>query len=109
MNGDTRLSYYNYTFEVKFLHIHFVVSVILHFDAIYLSFVYFFILICVFIHLYIYLFIYLLFRYIILIFFVMLFIITPHAQRERGKVIGVGVHMFICLWTKKKFESYFSD
>ena len=27
---------------------------------------------------------------------------TPHAQRERGKVIGVGVHMFICLWTKKK-------
>ena len=35
--------------------------------------------------------------------------ITPHAQRERGKVIGVGVHMFICLWTKNKFESYFSD
>ena len=34
---------------------------------------------------------------------------TPHAQRERGKVIGVGVHMFICLWTKKKFESYLSD
>ena len=31
--------------------------------------------------------------------------ITPHAQRERGKVIGVGVHMLICLWTKKKFES----
>ena len=29
-------------------------------------------------------------------------------QRERGKVIGVGVHTFICLWTKKIFESYFS-
>ena len=29
---------------------------------------------------------------------------TPHAQRERGKVIGVGclyIYMFICLWTKK--------
>ena len=30
-------------------------------------------------------------------------IFTPHAQRERGKVIGIGVHiiMFICLWEKK--------
>ena len=36
-------------------------------------------------------------------------------QRERGKVIGVDVHIaiyvcvhvFICLWTKKKIESYF--
>ena len=27
--------------------------------------------------------------------------ITPHAQRERGKVIGCGVHIYICLWTKK--------
>ena len=36
-----------------------------------------------------------------------LLFITPHAQRERGKVIGCGVH--ICLWTKKIFESYFRD
>ena len=40
-------------------------------------------------------------------------LITPHAQRERGKVIGCGVHIYIyiyiCLWTKKKFESYFRD
>ena len=37
--------------------------------------------------------------------------ITPHAQRERGKVIGRGVHIYIyiCLWSKKKFESYFRD
>ena len=36
--------------------------------------------------------------------------ITPHAQRERGKVIGCGVHIYIlCLWTKKIFESYFRD
>ena len=34
---------------------------------------------------------------------------TPHAQRERGKVIGRGVHIYICLWTKKIFESYFRD
>ena len=38
-------------------------------------------------------------------------LITPHVQRERGKVIGVGVHyiytcMYICLQT---IESYFSD
>ena len=42
-----------------------------------------------------------------------LFIVTPHAQRERGKVIGRGVHIYIyiniCLWSKKKFESYFRD
>ena len=37
------------------------------------------------------------------------FIVTPHAQRERGKVIGRGVHIYICLWSKKKFESYFRD
>ena len=33
--------------------------------------------------------------------------ITPHAQRERGKVIGCGVH--ICLWTKKILESNVRD
>ena len=43
------------------------------------------------------------------------YVITPHAQRERGKVIGRGVHIYIyiyiyiCLWSKKKFESYFRD
>ena len=31
---------------------------------------------------------------------------TPHAQRERGKVIGCGVHMFV---NEKIFESYFRD
>ena len=34
-------------------------------------------------------------------------------QREWGKVIGCGVHIYIyiyiCLWTKKRFESYFRD
>ena len=37
--------------------------------------------------------------------------ITPHAQHERGKVIGCGVHIYIyiCLWAKKIFESYFRD
>ena len=35
----------------------------------------------------------------------LLYFITPHAQRERGKVIGCGVH--ICLWSKQIFESYF--
>ena len=34
---------------------------------------------------------------------------TPHTQRERGKVINRGVHIYICLWSKKKFESYFRD
>ena len=34
-------------------------------------------------------------------------IVTPHAQRERGKVIDRGVH--ICLWSKKIIESYFRD
>ena len=33
--------------------------------------------------------------------------VTPHAQRERGKVIGCGVHiMFV---DEKIFESYFRD
>ena len=39
-------------------------------------------------------------------------VITLHAQHERGKVIGVGVHMYICLyslWTKNVFYLYFSD
>ena len=31
---------------------------------------------------------------------------TPHAQRERGKVIGCVVHMFV---NEKIFESYFRD
>ena len=38
---------------------------------------------------------------------------TAHAQRERGKVIDRGVHnnllYILCLWSKKKFESYFRD
>ena len=43
VNGGTRLSYYNYTIEVKCLHIYFVVSVILHLDANLFYFVYLFI------------------------------------------------------------------
>ena len=38
--------------------------------------------------------------------------ITPHAQREWGKVIGVGVHTYIYIGMfvdKKIFESYFSN
>ena len=64
MNGGIRLSYYNYTIEVKNLHLYFAVSVILHLDAnlfylfiirlfIYIYYIYTFI--CVFIHLFIYL------------------------------------------------------
>ena len=33
-------------------------------------------------------------------------LITPHAQRERGKMIGCGVHMFV---NEKIFDSYFRD
>ena len=40
---------------------------------------------------------------------VVLCVVTPHVQRERGKVIGRGVHIYIYLWSKKKFESYFRD
>ena len=42
---------------------------------------------------------------------IIVMVITPHAQRERGKVIGRGVHIYIyiCLWSKKIFESYFRD
>ena len=37
-------------------------------------------------------------------------IITPHAQRERGKVIDRGVHIYIYMSVlEKKFESYFRD
>ena len=37
-------------------------------------------------------------------------VITPHAQRERGKVIGRGVHIYIYVCGRKKnFESYFRD
>ena len=38
-------------------------------------------------------------------------VVTPHAQHERSKVIDRGVHIYnyICLWSKKKFESYFRD
>ena len=38
-----------------------------------------------------------------------IFIITPHTQRERGYVIWSGVHIYICLWSKKIFESYFRN
>ena len=39
-----------------------------------------------------------------------LLVITPHAQRERGKVIGRGVHIYIYMSVvEKKFESYFRD
>ena len=78
MNGGTRLSYYNFTIEVKILQIYFVVSVFLHLDAnlfyiicllIYIYYIYiFFLCIYSFIYLFIYLYIYLIFRYINLIF-----------------------------------------
>ena len=29
-------------------------------------------------------------------------VVTPHAQRERGKVIGVGVHMFITPYAQRE-------
>ena len=31
-------------------------------------------------------------------------VVTPHAQRERGKVIGCGVHIYIYLWSKKNLN-----
>ena len=31
------------------------------------------------------------------------------ACMSRAYMIGAGVHIYICLWTKKIFESYFSD
>ena len=43
----------------------------------------------------------------------LLFIFTLHAQREQGKVIGIGVHiMYVCyviFVDKNIFESYFND
>ena len=30
---------------------------------------------------------------------VCLVFITPHAQRERGKVVGCGVHIYVCYST----------
>ena len=36
--------------------------------------------------------------------------ITPHTQHKRGKVISVGVHIYVYIFVdKKKFELYFSD
>ena len=37
--------------------------------------------------------------------------VTPHAQRERGKVIDRGVHIYIYIMSvvEKIFESYFRD
>ena len=29
-------------------------------------------------------------------------IVTPHAQRERGKVIGVGVHIYVYMFVDEK-------
>ena len=52
------------------------------------------------------------FTLLLVMILLMFFVITPHAQRERGKVIGRGVHiyiLYICLWMKKIFESYFRD
>ena len=38
----------------------------------------------------------------------LLLLVTPHAQRERVKVIDRGVHIYIyiyiCLWSKKKLN-----
>ena len=44
--------------------------------------------------------------------YIAILFITPHAQHEWGKVIDRGVHiyiLYICLWSKKIFESYFRD
>ena len=41
---------------------------------------------------------------------VLVYFVTPHVQREWGKVIGLGVVVYIYMFVvKKKFESYFSD
>ena len=72
MNGGTRLSYYNYTIEVKFCRYNYFVDRYLFYISMLtfsISFVYLFIyiyiylFICVFIHLFIYLFIYNIFIY----------------------------------------------
>ena len=54
--------------------------------------------------------IYMLLLYMLLLYVLLhINVVTPHAQHERGKVIGLGVlvYIYICLWSKK-FESYFS-
>ena len=43
----------------------------------------------------------------VIFFLTVLIVVTPHAQRERGKVIGRGVH--IHTYPNKKIESYFRD
>ena len=35
--------------------------------------------------------------------------LLPARTSEQGKVIGVGVHIYVYVDTKKIFESYFSD
>ena len=37
-----------------------------------------------------------------MIMIIIIIIITPHAQRERGKVIGRGVHIYIYVCGRKK-------
>ena len=61
MNGGTRLSYYNYTIEVKILQIYFVDRYLFYISMLTfsISFVYLFIYIYIFIYLCIYSFIYL--------------------------------------------------
>ena len=34
---------------------------------------------------------------------VLYILFTPHVQRERGKVIGRGVHIYICVCGRKKY------
>ena len=70
MNGGTRPSYYNYTIEVNFLHIYFVVSVILHLDAN----LFLLIIICLLIYICIYLFVYLFIYLYIYLFILYLFL-----------------------------------
>ena len=35
-------------------------------------------------------------------FIVVCMVVTPHAQRERGKVIGCGVHIYIYMFVDEK-------
>ena len=44
---------------------------------------------------------------ILIIYTMPMVIFIPHEQCERGKVIGVGVHIYVC--GPNIFESYFSD
>ena len=52
---------------------------------------------------------YMLLLYVVTILLLHINVVTPHAQRERGKVIGLGVLVYIYMFVVKKFESYFSD